>query len=48
MDGLPTSDAGHVYGALIGVTDVSCLDDTPDVMHNFGGIRLADPMWWHA
>jgi hypothetical protein len=34
MDDLPTSDAGRPQEALIGVTDVICLDDTPDVMHD--------------
>lgn len=34
MDDLPTSDAGHVQDALIGVADVICLDDTPNVMHD--------------
>jgi hypothetical protein len=34
MDDLPTSDAGHIQEALIGVTDVICLDDTPNVMHD--------------
>lgn len=31
---MPTSDAGHIQHELIGVTDVTCLDDTPDVMHD--------------
>jgi hypothetical protein len=34
LDELPTSDAGHVQEALIGTTDVICLDDTPNVMHD--------------
>jgi hypothetical protein len=34
MDDLPTSDAGHIQEALISVTDVICLDDTPNVMHD--------------
>jgi hypothetical protein len=34
MDDLPTSDAGHIQEVLIGVIDVICLDDTPDVMHD--------------
>jgi hypothetical protein len=34
MDDLPTSDAGHPQETLIGVTDVICLDDTPNVMHD--------------
>lgn len=34
VDDLPTSDAGHVQDALIGVTDVVCLDDSPSVMHD--------------
>jgi hypothetical protein len=34
MDDTPTSDAGHVQEALIGVTDVICVDDTPNVMHD--------------
>jgi hypothetical protein len=34
MDDLPTSDAGRPQEALIGLTDVICLDDTPSVMHN--------------
>jgi hypothetical protein len=33
-DDLPTSDAGRIQEALIGVTDVICLDDTPNVMHD--------------
>jgi hypothetical protein len=31
---LPTNDAGSVQDALVGVTDVVCLDDTPNVMHD--------------
>jgi hypothetical protein len=31
---LPTSDAGWPQEALTEVTDVICLDDTPDVMHD--------------
>ena len=31
---LPTSDAGHIQESLRGVTDVICLDDTPNVMHD--------------
>jgi hypothetical protein len=34
MDDFPTSDAGHPQEALIGLTDVICLDDTPSVLHN--------------
>jgi hypothetical protein len=34
MDELPTSDAGRIQEALIGVTDVICLDDSPNVMHD--------------
>ena len=34
MDDLPTSDAGRPQEALMGVTDVICPDDTPNVMHN--------------
>ncbi|RFZ42951.1 hypothetical protein DAVIS_02043 [Mycobacterium marinum] len=34
MDEMPTSDAGWVQEALYGCTDVICIDDTPDVMHN--------------
>ena len=34
MDEIPTSDAGHIQETLIGVTDVICLDDTPNVMHD--------------
>jgi hypothetical protein len=34
MDDLPTSDAGHFQEALMGLTDVVCLDDTPNVMHD--------------
>lgn len=34
VDDLPTSDAGQVQEILIGVRDVICVDDTPDVMHN--------------
>ena len=30
----PTSDAGWTQETLLGVTDVICLDDTPDVMHD--------------
>lgn len=31
---LPTSDAGQLQEVLIGVVDVICLDDSPDVMHD--------------
>ncbi len=34
VDDLPTSDAGRPQEALIGVTDVICLDDTPGVLLN--------------
>jgi hypothetical protein len=34
VDDLPTSDAGRPQEALIGVTDVICLDDTPSVLLN--------------
>ncbi len=34
MDDVPTSDAGYPQEALIGHTDVNCLDDTPNVLHN--------------
>ncbi|GFP46239.1 DUF7161 family protein [Mycobacterium kansasii] len=34
LDDLSTSDAGHPQEALIGITDVICLDDTPNVMHD--------------
>ncbi|RFZ07556.1 hypothetical protein DSM43518_03298 [Mycobacterium marinum] len=34
MDEMPTSDAGWPQEALIGHTDVICLDDTPNVMHD--------------
>ena len=34
LDDLPTSDAGHPQEALIGITDVICLDETPNVMHD--------------
>lgn len=34
MDKDPTSDAGWTQEALLGVTDVICLDDTPSVMHD--------------
>jgi hypothetical protein len=34
MDDLPTSDAGWPQETLIGVTDVICLDDTPNVLHD--------------
>ena len=34
VDDLPTSDAGRPQDALIGVTDVICLDDTPSVLLN--------------
>ena len=33
-DDLPTSDAGDIQDALVGLTDVICLDDTPSVMHD--------------
>lgn len=33
-DDLPTNDDGDIQDALIGVTDVICLDDTPSVMHD--------------
>jgi hypothetical protein len=33
-DDLPSSDAGRPQEALIGLTDVICLDDTPSVLHN--------------
>jgi hypothetical protein len=34
IDDLPTNDAGDPQEALIGHTDVICLDDTPNVMHS--------------
>jgi hypothetical protein len=34
MDDFPTSDAGRPQEALMGLTDVICLDDTPSVLHN--------------
>jgi hypothetical protein len=34
IDDLPSSDAGWPQDTLIGVTDVICLDDTPNVMHD--------------
>jgi hypothetical protein len=34
IDDFPTSDAGWPQDTLIGATDVICLDDTPNVMHN--------------
>lgn len=34
IDDLPTSDAGHMQEALIGVTEVICVDETPNVMHD--------------
>lgn len=34
MDEMPTSDAGHLQEVLIGVSDVICVDDTPNVMHD--------------
>jgi hypothetical protein len=34
MDDLPTSDAGHIQESLRGVTDVICLEDTPNLMHD--------------
>jgi hypothetical protein len=34
IDDDPTSDAGWPQQALLGVTDVICLDDTPNVMHD--------------
>lgn len=34
MDDLPTSDAGHPQETLVGHTDVICLDETPNVMHD--------------
>jgi hypothetical protein len=30
----PTNDAGWTQEALLGVVDVICLDDTPNVMHD--------------
>jgi hypothetical protein len=33
-DDPPTNDAGDPQQALIGLTDVICLDDTPNVMHS--------------
>ena len=32
MDELPTSDAGHIQDSIKGVTNVICVDDTPNVM----------------
>lgn len=40
---LPTSDAGHVQEALIGTTDVICLDDTPNVMHDLRVYPVGQP-----
>lgn len=34
LDDLPTSDAGHLQDALIGINEAICLDDTPSVMHD--------------
>jgi hypothetical protein len=34
MDDLPTSDSDRPQEALIGLTDIICLDDTPSVLHN--------------
>jgi hypothetical protein len=34
MDDLPTNDAGDPQEALIGLTDVICLDDTPNMLHS--------------
>ena len=33
-DDMPTSDAGWPQETLADVTDVICLDDTPNVMHD--------------
>jgi hypothetical protein len=43
MDDMPTSDAGHVQEALIGVTDVICVDDTPNVMHDLTVHPVGEP-----
>lgn len=43
LDDLPTSDAGHPQEALIGVTDVVCLDDTPSVMHDLRVLPVGRP-----
>ncbi|WP_459958376.1 DUF7161 family protein [Mycobacterium avium] len=43
LDDLPTSDAGHPQQALIGITDVICLDDTPDVMHDLRAHPVGQP-----
>ncbi|HUB56357.1 MAG TPA: hypothetical protein VMB04_14465 [Mycobacterium sp.] len=43
MDDLPTSDAGRPQEVLIGVTDVICLDDTPDVMHDLRVHPIGQP-----
>ena len=42
-DDLPTSDAGCLQEALIGLTDVICLDDTPNVMHDLRVNPVAQP-----
>lgn len=34
MQDLPTSDAGQPQEALMGLTDVVCFDDTPNVMYD--------------
>ncbi|EFG78669.1 hypothetical protein HMPREF0591_1436 [Mycobacterium parascrofulaceum ATCC BAA-614] len=34
MNDMPASDAGWPQEALIGITDVICLDDTPSVLYN--------------
>lgn len=43
MDPLPTSDAGWPQAALMGVSDVSCLDDTPNVMHDLNVHPVGQP-----
>lgn len=43
MDELPTSDAGWPQESLIGHTDVICLDDTPNVMHNLRVSPIGQP-----
>ena len=43
MDDLPTSDVGWLQEALIGLTDVICLDDTPNVMHDLRVHPVAQP-----
>jgi hypothetical protein len=43
MDDLPTSDAGWPQDQLVGVTDVICIDDTPNVMHDLNVHPVGQP-----